>query len=178
MITGITEPVQDSKLKTFFVAQLQDIYWSEKKLIKKLRKLGEAATSRQLKDALEYHFTESRGHVDRLERVFTLIGEEAETKKCPAMAGIMEEGEDIVDETEEGSAQRDVGIIFAVQKAEHYEIATYGGLAQLARTLGYMEASELLGQTLVEEKRADELLTQIAESGIHYKASMESGEIS
>ena len=178
MFTQIPNPVQDIKLKAFFIAQLQDIYWSEKKLIKKFRKLGEAATSRQLKDALDYHLTESRGHVNRLERVFTLIGEEAEANKCPAMAGIMEEGEDIVDETEEGSAQRDVGIIFAAQKAEHYEIATYGGLAQLAKTLGYFEASGLLIQTLEEEKRADELLTQIAENGINYKASREVPDLS
>ena len=92
------------------------------------------------------------------------------------MSGIVEEGEDIVDETDEGSAQRDVGIIFAAQKAEHYEIATYGGLAQLARTLGYMEAKELLGQTLQEEKNADELLTAIAETGINYEASREPQE--
>jgi ferritin-like metal-binding protein YciE len=91
------------------------------------------------------------------------------------MSGIIEEGEDIVDDTDDGSAQRDVGIIFAAQKAEHYEIATYGGLAQLAKTLGYTEAKDLLGQTLQEEKQADALLTQIAESGINYQASKEPG---
>jgi ferritin-like metal-binding protein YciE len=89
------------------------------------------------------------------------------------MAGIAEEGEDIVDETDEGTAQRDVGIIFAAQKAEHYEIATYGGLAQLAKTLGYMDAKALLGETLQEEIQADEILTQIAEGGINYQASRE-----
>jgi ferritin-like metal-binding protein YciE len=89
------------------------------------------------------------------------------------MAGILEEGEDIIDETDEGSAQRDVGIIFAAQKAEHYEIATYGGLAQLAKTLGYMDAKSILGETLQEEIQADEILTQIAESSVNYKASTE-----
>jgi ferritin-like metal-binding protein YciE len=142
-------------------------------LVKKLFKLSEAATSMQLKDALDNHLTQSRIHIDRLEKVFNLVGEEADAKKCPAMSGIIEEGEDIIDDTDEGSAQRDVGIIFAAQKAEHYEIATYGGLAQLAKTLGYMEAKDLLGQTLQEEKRADELLSQIAESGINYQASRE-----
>jgi ferritin-like metal-binding protein YciE len=101
------------------------------------------------------------------------MGEEADAKKCPAMSGIFEEAEDIIDDTDEGSAQRDVGIIFAAQKAEHYEIAAYGSLAQLAKTLGYTEAKELLGQTMLEEKQADELLSQIAESGINYRASKE-----
>ena len=84
-----------------------------------------------------------------------------------------DEGSDIIDETEEGSAQRDVGLIFAGQKAEHYEIATYGGLIQLAKTLGYNDAANLMYQTLTEEKKADELLTQIAERNVNYQASLE-----
>ena len=163
----------DSKLKEFFVEQLQDIYWAEKKLVKRIPKLQKAATSLKLKDALNNHLAQTRVHVDRLERIFSIIGEVADGRKCPAMAGIVEEGEDIIDETDEGTAQRDVGIIFAAQKAEHYEIATYGGLAQLAKTLGYMDAKSLLGETLQEEIQADEILTQIAESGINYKASTE-----
>jgi ferritin-like metal-binding protein YciE len=173
METQSSNIVRDSKLNDFFIDQLQDIYWAEKKLIKKLPKLMEAATSQQLKDALDKHLNQTRTHVDRLEKVFAIIGKEAEGKKCPAMAGIAEEGEDIIDETDEGSAQRDVGIIFAAQKAEHYEIATYGGLAQLAKTLGLMEAKDLLGQILEEEKQADLLLTQIAESGVNYEAGKE-----
>ena len=163
----------DSKLKEFFVEQLKDIYWAEKKLVKKLPKLQEAATTQQLKDALGNHHVQTMIHVDRLEKIFNLLNEEAEGKKCPAMAGIAEEAEEIVDETDDGSSQRDVGIIFAAQKAEHYEIATYGGLAQLAKTLGLMDVKELLGETLEEEKQADRLLTQIAESGINYKAAKE-----
>ena len=173
METQINEPVHNSKLKEFFIDQLRDIYWAEKKLVKKLHKLSEATATSQLREALENHISQSRIHVDRIERVFAMVGEEADPKKCPAMAGILEEGEDIIDDTDEGTAQRDVGIIFAAQKAEHYEIATYGGLAQLAKTLGYTEAKDLLGQTLQEEKNADELLTQIAESGINYQASRE-----
>lgn len=169
----IEHPVQNSNLKEFFVDQLKDIYWAEKKLVKRLFKLSEASTSPQLREALDNHLTQSRIHVDRLEKVFNLVGETADTKKCPAMSGIIEEGEDIIDDTDEGSSQRDVGIIFAAQKAEHYEIATYGGLAQLAKTLGYFEAKDLLGQTLQEEKQTDELLTRIAESGINYQASRE-----
>ena len=168
----------DSKLRNFFIEQLQDIYWAEKKLVKKLPKLSAAATTQQLKDALSDHLMQTRNHVTRLEKVFALINEPADGKKCPAMAGIFEEGEDIIDETDEGSLQRDVGIIFAAQKAEHYEIATYGGLAQLAKTMGYFEAKEILGETLDEEKRADELLTQIAEGGINYGASREPKDVS
>jgi ferritin-like metal-binding protein YciE len=173
METQTTSTVRDSKLNDFFIDQLQDIYWAEKKLIKKLPKLMEAATSLQLKDALGNHLNQTRTHLDRLDKVFAIVGEEAKGKKCPAMAGIAEEGEDIIDETDEGSAQRDVGIIFAAQKAEHYEIATYGGLAQLAKTLGLMDAKDLLGQTLEEEKQADLLLSQIAESGVNYQAGRE-----
>ncbi|WP_121357275.1 YciE/YciF ferroxidase family protein [Flavisolibacter nicotianae] len=173
METQFSTTLQDSKLKEFFLEQLRDIYWVEKKLVKKLPKLQAAATTKQLKDALGNHMGQTRTHVERLGQVFALLGEEADGKKCPAMAGILDESEDIIDETDDGSAQRDVGIIFAAQKAEHYEIATYGGLAQLAKTLGLMEAKELLGQTLEEEKGADFLLTQIAESGINYQAGKE-----
>lgn len=166
----------DSKLQEFFVEQLQDIYWAEKKLVKTLPKLEDAATSQQLKNAFRNHLEQTKEHVTRLENVFNMIGEEADATKCPAMAGIVDEGEDIIDDTDAGTAQRDVGLIFAAQKAEHYEIATYGGLAQLAKTLGYNDASNVLGQTLSEEKETDALLTQIAESNVNYQASREPQE--
>src|SRR4030095_211172 len=163
----------NSKLHEFFVEQLQDLYWAEKKLVKTLPKLEEAATSQQLKNAFRNHWEKTQQHVTRLENVFNMIGEEAGATKCPAMAGIVDEGSDMIDDTDEGSAQRDVGLIFAGQKAEHYEIATYGGLVQLAKTLGYSEVATLLHQTLTEEKDADVLLTQIAEKGANYKESRE-----
>ena len=166
-------PVNDSKLREFFYDELQDIYWAEKKLVKTLPKLKEAATSQQLKNAFANHLEQTKTHVSRLEQVFELIGEKAKAKKCLAMAGITDEGDDIIDDTDEGTAQRDVALVMAAQKAEHYEIATYGGLATLAKTLGFDEAKELLGQTLSEEKETDELLTKIAEGGINYKASQE-----
>lgn len=168
--------VQDSKLKEFFVDQLQDIYWAERKLVKTLPKMQDAATTQQLKDAFGSHLTETEGHVQRIEQVFSIIGEEADTSKCVAMAGIVDEGEDIIDDTDEGTAQRDVGLIFAGQKAEHYEIATYGGLVTLARTLGYEDAANLLRQTLDEEKNADNKLTSIAENDINYQASQEQSQ--
>ena len=163
----------NSKLKEFFIDQLEDIYWAEKKLVKTLPKLEDAATTQQLKNAFANHLRQTEEHVTRLENVFNMIGEDADAKKCPAMAGIIDEGEDIIDDTDTGSAQRDVGLIFAGQKAEHYEIATYGGLVQLAKTLGYSEAANLMEQTLSEEKEADNLLTQIAENNVNYKASLE-----
>jgi ferritin-like metal-binding protein YciE len=166
----------DSKLKEFFVEQLQDIYWAERKLVKTLPKLKAAATSQQLKKAFDDHLEQTRNHVNRLENVFDIIGEEVKSKKCKAMAGIVDEGADIIDDTDEGTAQRDVALIFAAQKAEHYEIATYGGLATLANTLGYNDAKKVLGDTLAEEKEADALLTQIAESGVNFHASLEPEE--
>ena len=171
--TSQTDSARNSKLQEFFKDQLQDIYWAEQKLVKTLPKLEEAASSSELRQAFNSHLQETKNHVSRLEKVFELIGEPAEAKKCHAMAGIADEGEGIIDETEENTAQRDVGLIFAGQKAEHYEIATYGGLVQLARTLGYADAAELLAVTLSEEKNADTILTKIAESGVNIQAKEE-----
>ena len=163
----------DSKLQEFFEDQLQDIYWAEKKLVKTLPKMQEAATGNELKNAIGNHLEQTRTHVTRLEDIFGILGKEAKSKKCQAMAGIVDEGEDIIDETDDASSQRDVGLIFAAQKAEHYEIATYGGLRQLALTLGYEQVAHILGQTLGEEKEADALLTQIAENTVNKKARRE-----
>lgn len=174
--TSQTGSARNSKLQEFFKDQLQDIYWAEQKLVKTLPKLEEAANSPELKQAFNSHLQETKNHVSRLEKVFEIIGEKAEGKKCPAIAGIADEGEEIIDETEENTAQRDVGLIFAGQKAEHYEIATYGGLIQLAKTLGWSDAAELMGVTLSEEKNADIKLTKIAEGGINVQAKEEVNE--
>jgi len=150
----------DSKLREFFVEQLKDIYWAEQKLVKTLPKLEDAATTPQLKEAFVNHLHQTEEHVSRLEQIF----------------GMVNEGEHIIDETEEGTSQRDVGLIFAGQKAEHYEIATYGGLISLAKTLGLDGAVNMLHLTLAEEKAADQLLTQIAENNVNYLASLEAVE--
>lgn len=163
----------NTKLNDFFLDQLQDIYWAEQKLVKTLPKMADAATSSQLGDAFRSHLEETKNHVSRLEQVFGLIGEEAEAKECPALKGIAKEGEEIIDETDDNTAQRDVGLIFAGQKAEHYEIATYGGLIQLAKTLGRTDVAAILTQTLEEEKKADIKLTEIAEGGINEQSSRE-----
>jgi ferritin-like metal-binding protein YciE len=173
IVTVGTDTAVHSKLKEFFIDQLQDILWAEKKMVKTLEKMKDSATTIRLKESFNDHLKETQQHVERLNDVFALINETVDEKKCKAMAGIVDEGEDIIDETDKGSAQRDVGLIFAAQKAEHYEIATYGGLATLARTLGYNQVAELLDKTLLEEKQADEMLTYIAEHGINYAASQE-----
>ena len=168
-----TAEVAESKLSEFFESQLQDIYWAEKKLVKTLPKMEKAATTEKLKKAFRDHLEETKNHVSRLEQVFDLIDKPAKAQRCPAMAGITEEGAEVIDETDEGSAQRDVALVFAGQKAEHYEIASYGGLVTLATTLGLTEVASLLNDTLKEEKKADALLTQIAENNINYEASTE-----
>ena len=150
--------------------------WAEKKIIDTLPKMKEAATSPELQEAFEKHLAETEGHVQRLEQIFGLLGLEADTTKCDAMDGIVDEGEEIISDTEDGTATRDVGLIFAGQKVEHYEIASYGGMVSLAKTLGYSEAADLLILTLNEEKAADDLLTEIAENNVNYQASGEQKE--
>jgi ferritin-like metal-binding protein YciE len=129
-----------------------------------------------LKDAFEDHLAQTEEHVTRLEKAFELLGKKAQAKKCDAMEGLIKEAESIIEETEEGSMTRDAGLIIAAQKVEHYEIASYGGLAQLAKTMGHEDVKELLGQTLSEEKGADELLTEIAENDINWQAEQEGAE--
>ncbi|RYY37797.1 MAG: ferritin-like domain-containing protein [Sphingobacteriaceae bacterium] len=168
-----TSPAAEPALLELFKDGIMDIYWAENHLVKALPKMIKAATSAKLKTTIEDHLEQTKTHVSRLEQVFELLGEKAIAKKCDAMEGLSKEGEGIVESTEAGTATRDVGIILASQKVEHYEIATYGGLTQLAKTLGLDEVAELLYQTLTEEKTADQLLTDVAESDVNYKASEE-----
>lgn len=170
------QPVQDSMLEKFFVEELKDVYWAEKHLLKVLPRMKKAATTVELQQAFETHTEQTREHTVRLENIFEMLGEKAKAKKCEAMEGITAEGEGIISETEKGTATRDVGLILAAQKAEHYEIATYGSLAQLARTLGKNEVASILDQTLSEEKETDMLLTGIAENKINYQASQEESD--
>ena len=164
------------ELLKLFVDQIKDIYWAEKHLLKALPKMQKAATSAELQDAIETHTEQTQGHVDRLEDIFALLDQKPQAKKCDGMEGLVEEGESIIEETDEGTATRDVGIILSAQKVEHYEISSYGGLATLARTLGRDDIAEILEETLAEEKETDELLTKIAESKINYAAATESEE--
>lgn len=161
------------QLEKFFTDTLKDIYWAEKHLTKALPKMQDAATTSQLKNAIEEHIAQTEEHILRLEQVFEMIGQKAQAKKCDAMEGLIKEGESVIKETEEGSLTRDVAIIIAAQKVEHYEIASYGGLAQLAITMGYDEAAAILAQTLEEEKQTDATLSSIAENNINWEAEQE-----
>ncbi len=165
--------VTDSRLADFFKDELKDIYWAEKHLVKTLPKMARAASSTQLKAAFTAHLELTKTHVTRLDEVFALLNTKPQAKKCEAMMGITKEGEGIIEETEKNTATRDVGLILAAQKVEHYEIATYGGLAQLASTLGHQEASDILQSILFEEKEADMQLTGIAVKDINYEATTE-----
>ncbi len=162
-------------LRDLFIDELKDIYWAEKALTKALPKMAKKATSEELIAALQDHLEVTNGQVARLEQVFEAIGEKAQAKKCEAMAGLINESEEIMESTASGPV-RDAGIISAGQKVEHYEIASYGTLVTFANTLGEDEAASLLEETLNEEKEADETLTGIAESSVNLEAMEEDDE--
>jgi ferritin-like metal-binding protein YciE len=165
---------EKSKLHKLFEDSLKDIYWAEKALTSALPKMAAKATSSELADAIEQHLKETEGHVEKVEKVFEILGKTARGKKCEAMDGLIKEGKTIMSESEEG-AMRDAGIIAAAQKVEHYEIASYGTLRTYAEILGLTEAVSVLEEILEEEKNADETLTNVATS-INLEASEEEEE--
>jgi len=171
--SSYTNEENNSMLQELFIEQLRDIYWAEKHLVRALPKMEKAASSEELANAFAEHLDVTQEQVARLEQVFELMGEKPRGKKCDAMEGLVKEAESVIEDTEEGTSTRDVGLIIAAQKVEHYEIAAYGGLATLAKTLGKPDIKDLLGQTLDEEKETDELLTQLAENNINQSASQE-----
>ena len=150
-------------LKELFLAELADVYSAEQQLVKALPKVAEAASSSELKEAIEHHHEQTQEHVRRIEKVFELFGAKAKAKKCEAMAGLIEETEDFIDEDFEDSL-KDAGIIANAQKVEHYEISAYGTLKTWADLLGNQEVVDLLGETQSEESDADLNLTSIAET--------------
>ena len=166
----------NTQLEKFFTDSLKDIYWAEKHLTKALPKMQKAATTEELQNAIGEHISQTEEHVTRLEHVFEMLGHKAQAKKCEAMEGLVKEGETVIEETEDGSMTRDVGIIISAQKVEHYEIATYGSLVQLATTMGHEDIAQVLQETLDEEKQTDEGLTSIAENDINWEAELEDGE--
>ncbi|RZL38062.1 MULTISPECIES: ferritin-like domain-containing protein [Pedobacter] len=171
--TGNTGKMEDSEFHKFFVDELKDIYWAEKHLAKALPKMKKAATSPELVQAFEKHTQETEQHIVTLEEVFSLLDEKAAAKKCEAMAGLLEEANGIIEETEKGTMIRDAGLILAAQKVEHYEIATYGTLKVFAENMGHDDVAALLSQTLENEKATDVALTEIAESTINAQAATE-----
>ena len=150
-------------LHDLFLDELADVYSAEKQLLKALPKMAKAANADQLREAFESHLKETEGQVGRLEQVAQKMDETLKQKKCKAMEGLLEEGEEMMEENEDSPAL-DAALIAAAQKVEHYEIASYGTLCAWARLLGNEEGLELLQETLEEEEAADEKLTTIAET--------------
>ena len=161
-------------LEKLFRDEIADLYDAEQQILKALPKMIEAVSAPQLRTALEQHRKATEGQVKRLEQIFQAEGKPS-PKKCKGMAGVLAEGEEVLKEDYEGEVL-DAAIIGAAQRVEHYEIAAYGTARAFAEHLGKDEAVELLQETLDEEKEADELLTQIAESQVNLSASEEEGE--
>ena len=160
-------------LQELFVEELRDMYDGEKRLTKALPRMAKAADSEELGAAFTSHLRETEKQVQRLEQVFRTIGEPVRAKKCDGIIGIVEEGKHAMDELD-GSVL-DAALIAGAQKAEHYEIASYGTLAYFAELLGNEKAKDLLGQTLDEEKAADEKLSTIAKSTVNRDALIGAG---
>lgn len=163
----------NSKLEQFFITMLQEMYWSEQHLINVLSTMTVAATDAELIQAFDQHKQQTEEHVKIVERAFEILGLPAEAEPSIGLQGLFDEGWQVIDETDEGSAQRDVALIIAAQKVEHYEIACYGSLVTLAATLGETDVADLLRTILAEEKETDATLTIIAESKINAQASEE-----
>jgi ferritin-like metal-binding protein YciE len=161
-------------LHELFVDELKDIYDAEKQLTKALPKMAKAADSPDLRAAFEEHFEITRMQVNRLEEVFKALGMAARGKPCEGMKGLIKEGQEMMEELDKG-ATLDAALIAAAQKVEHYEIASYGTLATFAEIMGHQDAKDLLGQTLDEEKEADDKLTQVA-GQINFDAEAEGEE--
>lgn len=156
-------------LQDLYVQELKDLYDAENQLLKALPKMAKAATSEDLKEAFQMHHDETEGQVERLEQIFERLGANPKGKKCKAMAGLIEEGKEAIEE-DMADDVRDVSLITIAQKTEHYEIAGYGCVATYAHVLGNEEDVDLLEQTLEEEKEADVKLTELAEGCINLEA--------
>lgn len=169
----ISNKMENSEFHQFFIEELKDIYWAEKHIAEALPKLKKASTSQELAMAFEKQIKEIQMQITQVEKIFELLGEEAETKKCDAMNGILKEADRIIDDTTKGTSTRDAGLILAAQKIEHYEIATYGTLRIFARHMKHDEVERILEQILQEEKDSDVSLTKLAEEHVNQMAAME-----
>lgn len=158
-------------LRETFLEELADIYDAERQLIKALPKMAKAAENDQLREGFEEHLQQTEEHARRVEQVFEHFGEKAKAKRCKAMLGLLEEGQELIKEK-----AGDAALICAAQKVEHYEIAAYGSLKSWAEVLDENDAAELLDQTLEEEKETDQKLTEVAEEVVNEEESQEEGE--
>ena len=160
----------EKKLNDLFLDTLKDIYFAERQILKNLPKMAKAAKSEELKKAFLTHRDQTEQHVERLQEVFELIGRRAQAKTCEAIKGILEEGEEIMEEYN-GSEALDAGLLAAGQAVEHYEMSRYGTLKTWASQLGLKDAVSLLDETLQEEKQTDALLSSLAESSVNQEAA-------
>src|SRR3954452_7781672 len=157
-------------VENLFLHELKDLLSAEKQLVKALPKMAKGAASESLRTAFEEHLEQTKGHVKRLEDIFSLLGKASRAEHCKAMEGLIEEGADLL--AEDGTPQvKDAALIGAAQRVEHYEIAAYGTVRTLAEMLGNKEAAKLLQQTLDEEKETDEKLTELATTEVNVEAS-------
>lgn len=155
------ENMQENGLQRLYVEQLKDIYSAESQLLKALPKMAKAARSQDLRQGFEKHLEQTKGHVERLEQIFSSLDESPKGKKCMGMQGLIEEGEEVIQE-ESASEALDAGLIAAAQRVEHYEIAAYGSVHAFAELLGDDDSVSLLRQTLDEEKETDKKLTELS----------------
>jgi ferritin-like metal-binding protein YciE len=167
--------MEQNALKELYIDELRDIYDAENQLTKALPKMAKAATSDELRAGFENHLEQTKGHVQRLEEIFTALGEKPTGKKCKGMQGLVAEGKEIMEEDELEGEALDAGLISAAQRVEHYEIAAYGCVRNYANILGEEDAASLLEETLNEEKETDQKLTELAET-INVEAAGEGEE--
>ena len=154
-------------LHQFFLDGLQDMNWAENRIVQVMPEIIKAITAENLKDAIRQHLDETYEHVSRLEKAFLLLEEKTRAVKCKAIAGILGESDDIISETKKGSAVRDAALIMALQKIEHYEIASYGSLLTFSKLMEHEAVSQLLAATLMEEKTTDDVLSSLANEYIN-----------
>jgi ferritin-like metal-binding protein YciE len=157
-------------LNGLFHHLLKDIYYAEKQIVKALPKMAKATENSQLRQAFEQHLEETKGQIERLDQVFKIIGKEPRGEKCPAILGLVEEGEEVMEKGENGDVV-DAGLLAGAQAVEHYEMSRYGTMIAWAKQLGHHKAVPLLEQTLKEEKAADAKLNQIATSTVNREAA-------
>ncbi len=161
---------KEKTLDDLFLDTLRDIYYAEKQIVQTLPDMAKAAQAPELRDGFQMHLQQSQGHVERLEKVFGMIGQPPQGKTCEAILGIIKEGKSIIDSFK-GTRALDAGLISAAQAVEHYEIARYGTLKSWAQLLGLTEAAQLLDATLQEEVETDEKLSKIAESQVNRESA-------
>ena len=162
-------------MEDLFLEEIRDLLDAEKQITKALPKMAKAASSEELSFAFNEHLEQTRGHVDRLERIFSEIGAKSGGVKCAAMEGLLKEGDEMVRMTDPGMV-RDAGLIAAAQRVEHYEMAGYGSARTFANLLGRNSAADLLEETLEEERETDENLSELAESMVNQRAMTESSQ--